>query len=475
MAVGDVGFFEDPISYEEAMGGVDAAEWSVAIQQELDNMAEFGVWRKPEDMSPNVKPVGMKWVFKTKHHADGSLDKRKARLVAQGFTQRAGVDYGETYCPTAGRSSARILFALAASLGFKVGLLDVKSAHLIPTLKEKILAKLPNGEVVELLKAMYGLKQAGNRWSATLSDWLVGDGEFTQSPVDPCLFVSRGVGVVELAMGKMFCVVVHVDDILYGGNVEGAMELFISRIGKSFTVVERDISKGYLGLGVSMSSPSVSVSASKYIADLVSSYGLNEATVAMEPTDGRRLPEPDAPFTGRYREMVGSLNHLAGMVRPDVSYAVNQLARHVSNPSFAHWTAGKRVLRYLKGNPDSGLKFNGGKLELMGYCDADWGGDLDRKSTTGWVIYFCGGPIDWGSKKQTCVAQSSTEAELAAANHCARQMAYLSNVIQSVGIKLAKPIMWCDNQAVIALAANGVFNGRCKHVDVKQVLCTSQH
>ena len=114
-----------------------------------------------------------------------------------------------------------------------------------------------------------------------------------------------------------------------------------------------------------------------------------------------------------YRNLVGSLLYSAIWTRPDIAYAVSACSRYLENPGWNHWNAAKRILRYMKETKSIGIQFNRDEsLELYGYCDADWAGELDsRRSTTGYVFMLAGGAISWKVKAQPTVALSSAEAE----------------------------------------------------------------
>ena len=116
-----------------------------------------------------------------------------------------------------------------------------------------------------------------------------------------------------------------------------------------------------------------------------------------------------------YASVVESLMHVMMCTRLDIYFAVRMVSRYQSNLGQAHWKAVKRIMRYLKGTVDYSLSYQGKDLRLEGYSDADWGGDLDeRKSTSGFVFLLNNGVISWSSKKQTCIALSTMEAEFVA-------------------------------------------------------------
>lgn len=119
-----------------------------------------------------------------------------------------------------------------------------------------------------------------------------------------------------------------------------------------------------------------------------------------------------------YRQIVGSLMFLMIGTRPDIAAAVSIVSQFAANPTPTHVQAAKRILRYLKGTIGHKLHLGGsengdiGNNTLVGYCDANWGNDINtRKSTSGYIFYLGGGVVSWSSKRQATVALSSTEAE----------------------------------------------------------------
>ena len=116
-----------------------------------------------------------------------------------------------------------------------------------------------------------------------------------------------------------------------------------------------------------------------------------------------------------YLSAIGSLIYAMVCTRHDICHVVRMASRYQSNLSQEHWKVVKRILRYLKGIIDYSLCYRGNDLQLKGYIDADWGGDLDeRKSTSEFTFLLNNGTISWSSKKQSCIALSTMEAEFVA-------------------------------------------------------------
>lgn len=139
-----------------------------------------------------------------------------------------------------------------------------------------------------------------------------------------------------------------------------------------------------------------------------------------------------------YRELIGCLMYLSHTTRPDICYATCFLSRFNNNPGEKHWTAAKRVLRYLKGTHQKGLKYTMEENDLTGFCDADHAGNTDdRRSTSGYVFIMQGAAISWSSKAQTTVSLSTAESELKAIISAAQECVWLH--------RLSTEIRPCNN------------------------------
>ena len=169
-----------------------------------------------------------------------------------------------------------------------------------------------------------------------------------------------------------------------------------------------------------------------------------------------------------YQSVVGSLMYLATCTRPDIAYAVGMLARFASKPNRSHWTAAKRVLRYLRGTDNLGILYKG-ESEIQGYSDADWVGDTDdRKSTSGYFFLIAKGPVSWKSRKQSTVALSTAEAEYVALSAAIQECMWIQRLLSELGNPPDGPTTILeDNQSSIAMARNPQFHGRAKHINIK--------
>ena len=192
------------------------------------------------------------------------------------------------------------------------------------------------------------------------------------------------------------------------------------------------------------------------------------------PADANSKLQPatnqDEPLNQtQYQSAVGSLMYLSVNSRPDIAFAVNNLARFNSNPRKEYWTALKRVLRCLNGIINHGLLYKQDWPEhFVGYSDADWAGDLsDRKSTSGYVFILSGGPVSWSSRKQKCVAFSTAEAKYVALSAAVQECIWLRQLkAELTGDNDTPTVFSEDNQSTIAMVKNPQFHERAKHIDV---------
>ncbi|KAH9790306.1 Integrase catalytic domain-containing protein [Citrus sinensis] len=172
-----------------------------------------------------------------------------------------------------------------------------------------------------------------------------------------------------------------------------------------------------------------------------------------------------------YSNAVGSLMYAMVCTRPDISHAVGIVSRYMHNPGKGHWQAVKWILRYIQKTMDVGLLFERDDTlgqGVIGYVDSDYAGDLDkRRSTTGYVFTFAGGPISWKSTLQSTVALSTTEAEYMAITEAVKEAIWLQGLLENLGLTQEHINVYCDSQSAIHLTKNQVYHARTKHIDVR--------
>jgi len=462
-----------PSSYGEAMASPDRDRWVAAMDEEQESLAAHNTWTL-ERTPKGVKPIGTRWVYQLKEQ-EGAEPRYKARLVAQGLTQKEGVDYEEVFAPVNKHCTMRALLAKVAAEDLELEQIDVKTAFLNGELSEDVWVKQPEGYEqggnefsCHLNKALYGLKQAPRAWHAKLNTVLQQLG-LTTSLADPGLYYKH------TAAGSTY-MAVWVDDIMLATTSKALMQESKQGVLSVFEARDLGEARNFVGLEIrrNRAARTLSISQTKMTADVVSRYGQESARNRDVPmAQGVQLRKEGEPLSEDcpYRALVGSLLYLAVCTRPDIAYAVGALARHMAQPTTEHWQAAKGVVRYLAGTVEYGIVYGDSNSTLFGYSDADYGGDLDtRRSTTGYVFKVAGGAVSWSSKLQKTVAVSTTEAEYMAAAASVKEALWWKSI--SVDLQLGstayQPVLiFTDNQAALQLVKNPILHQRAKHIDVQ--------
>ena len=498
--------FTTPRTFKEAVNGPQSEEWSKSIERELKSLREKGVWKVTKATSQ--RPIGMKWVFKVKQDENGNVTKFKSRLVCQGFRQRHGIDFFDTYAPVANYASIRVLLALAARDDLEIHQMDVDVAFLNGILKETVYCKpppgvnVPSGHVLLLVRALYGTKQAARVWWQNIDDTFMTKLHLKKSSADPCVYFRP---FTNTNLKRLF-LVLFVDDILIFSNCLETIKQTKQTLKNTYSMTDQGELRWCLGMRVlrDRAKRVITLDQQRYILDVLERFGMSKCNPVSTPMlHDNKLSAKDCPETPEelkelrsyhqlFRSMVGSVSYAALSTRPDIATATIVCAKFSHNPGKVHLIAAKRILRYLAGTSDYCLMFGGYSfmssteevllplhdprspanmlVDLMAFSDSDWAGDVDkRRSTSGYIFFIFGGPVSWKSKMQKCVAQSSAEAEYIAASETSKEVTWLRSLISTYnGRKLEKPtVILVDNQAAISIVKNPVCSSKTKHIELR--------
>jgi phosphoribosyl-AMP cyclohydrolase len=221
----------------------------------------------------------------------------------------------------------------------------------------------------------------------------------------------------------------------------------------------------------------------KYVETILQRFNMQECKPVKVPiVVGVKLFVDQCPKTHEeeedmshvpYVSVVGSLMYAMVCTRPDITHAVGVLSRYMSKRGKEHWTTVKRVFRYLRGTASYGLCYQGRLgldrvVDIHGFVDADWAGDLDRRrSTSGYVFNPFGGAISWMSKRQVVVALSTTEVEYMATTHASKEVVWLQILCSGIGLVQQAVRIDCDSQSALFLAKNPTYHSKTKHIDIQ--------
>ncbi|KAL4376745.1 hypothetical protein GQ457_02G023970 [Hibiscus cannabinus] len=399
------------------------------MKEELSMIEKNKTWElvdRPQDR----KVIEVKWVYRTKLNVDGSINKNKARLVVKDYAQVFGVDYSET-------------FALVAHLD---------------NIREE-------DKVFLLKKALYGLKQDPRAWYNKIDNHLLSLG-FERSQSETTIYVKRhGNDVLIVSL--------YVDDLLLVGNDAQMLQQFKQEMMKVFEMTDLGLMSFFLGMENKQAEHEVFIFQKKYAKEILKKFKLEECKEVRTPMNQKeklcKEDGADKVDEAYCRSLIGYLMYLT-TTRHDILNAVSILSRFMHCASERHLRAAKRVVRYIKGTSNFGVKFTRNKeFKLVGFSDSDWGGFIDdMKITSGYCFSFGSGVFTWSSKKQERMAQSTAEAKFIVASSSVNQALRLRNLLCDLNLEQEESTkIFFDNQAAIAISHNPVFHGKTKHFNIK--------
>ncbi|KAL0393106.1 UNVERIFIED_CONTAM: Retrovirus-related Pol polyprotein from transposon RE2 [Sesamum radiatum] len=397
----------EPENFETA---VKHKVWVQAMEEEIKMIEKNNTWELT-DRPKDKEVIGVKWIYKTKLNADGSIQKHKARLVAKGYSQLPGIDYTETFAPVARLDTIRALIAIAANKKWKIYQMDVKSAFLNGYIDEEIYVEQPQGfiaksseeKVLRLKKALYGLKQAPRALYSRIDKYFIDRG-FRRSLSEPTLYIkSQGNDTLIVSL--------YVNDLIYTGN-EKMIQVFKEDMMKTFEMSDLGLMHFFLGIEINQEKEGIFICQRKYTETLLKKFKMESCKTVTTPlVTGEKYQKEDGSQKvdgSMYRSLIGSLLYLTA-TRPDIMF------------------------------------------------DSDWAGSVDDISTSGYTFSLGSGIFSWASKKQATVAQSSAEAEYIAAAATSNQAIWLRRILEDIGEKQEEPTtIYCDNKSAIAITKNPV-------------------
>ncbi|KAG8480706.1 hypothetical protein CXB51_025391 [Gossypium anomalum] len=455
----DIDANREPSNYSEAISCEDSKKWMFAIQEEMKSLHKNRTWDLVK-LPKGRKVVRCKWVFKKKEGTLGVEEPRyKARLVAKGYSQILGVDFTDVFSLVVKHSSIRALLGIVAMHDLELEQLDVKTAFLHGELEEDIYMQQPEGfTVLEnedyvclLKKSLYGLKQSPRQWYKRFDSFMTSH-DFKRNSFDSCVYFKKN------SDGSFVYLLLYVDDMLIAVTDKGEIRKVKAQLSKEFEMKDLGTVKKILGMEIfrDRKTSKLYLSQKRYIEKVLCRFNMQSAKPVSTPLAAHfKLPSALSPQSDDeieymshvpYSSAVGSLMYAMVCSRPDLSYAVSAVSRYMVNPNKEHWKAVQWILRYLRGTTDVCLQFGRTEDGVIGYVDADFAGDLDRRiSLTGYVFTIGGCAISWKATLQTTIALSTTEVEYMEITEACKEAIWLKGLFSELNEDLQISTVFCDS------------------------------
>lgn len=461
-----------------------------ALHKEWNSLLSKGCFRKIDKVTAtaDAEILPLMWIFSYKTCEDGYLASFKARLVVRGDLEEP---LENTYAATLAIRNFRALIAISNYFDLELKQYDVPTAFLNAKLNRKLYAQIldglehKEGEILEVLLALYGLKESPLLWYRELEGTLLGLG-LRATPGFPCLYVN-----------DWLILFVYVDDIVmaYHHSNEHLQENFESKLIQMYNLKTMGNITWFLGIRV-LRDRKLGKSwlvQDAYIEKVCARFGIECVGRYPElPLTENWLPqsneEPDKSRTKLYQQLIGSLAYIAVWGRPDVARTHVVLACHLTNPGQSHISKAKQVWRYLLGTKAYALEASVTNNQLSEYINDDitykdplFFGSSDaffadeaetRRSSQGYIFKFGGMEIDWKSTVQRTITKSTTESELLSLSLAGSQMEEWVRFFKGLSLTLdSKPVIWCDNQQTVGIVskAQDKLHTKVKHVDIHQL------
>nr|GEW84155.1 ribonuclease H-like domain-containing protein [Tanacetum cinerariifolium] len=336
----------------------------------------------------------------------GSLSMYKARLVANGCNQQHGIDCDETFSPMVKPATNRTVLCLAVTRDWTIHQLDVKNAFLHGHLSETIYMHQPPGFVDSTHPDYVShLQRSLYELKEALRAW--------------------GLDIIYLLL--------YVDDIVLTASSTALLQCIIALLHM----------------------------------EILKLAHMQHCNPCKTPVD----TESKLGFDGDptlYRSLAGALQYLT-FTLPDISYAVQQICLYMHDPYDPHFTALKRILRYVRGTLDHGLQLHvSSPSQLTAFTDVDWAGCLvTRRSTLGYCVFLGDNLLSWSAKRHVTLSRSSAEVEYRGVANVVAETDWIRNLLLELHALLTTAtLVYCDNVSVVYLSTNLVQHQRTKHIEI---------
>ncbi|GAW08691.1 Gag-Pol polyprotein [Lentinula edodes] len=475
-----------PQSFKQAMKRPDL--WLPPMEKEYQTLLAKQCWELVP-LPPDANLTGGRWTYTIKFDAEGNLLKRKARYVAQGYTQIQGQDYNKAYGGVACMESVRLVLAIVATLKLSIFQVDFTAAFLNSPITHDVYMKQPKGFVkpgsehliCKLKKSIYGTMQGSHDWQETLAAGYIADG-YTASRADPCIRYQRVDNEYTITS-------TYGDDVCGGSSTETGRNKAVADLGRRWEVHEVK-SEVLLGMTIQqdLETKSINLSQKTYFLRMLTTFNLKNVRHQYTPLPpGVKLSDSPSPLPDAgllfmkdkpYCSIVGCIMWGQVCTRPDLAFAAGLLARYQLNPGRQHWECIEWVAGYILRTINYSITCRapgtlnpplGAGLKTYAYVDSDHAGCQDTyRSTLGYVFFMAGAPVSWSSKRQAMVALSTTESEYIGLSRATQQAVWLASFMAEVDLAQDGPTnLLGDNFGSVCLTKNSKRHALVKHIEMR--------
>lgn len=315
--------------------------------------------------------------------------------------------------------------------------------------------------VCHLQRSLYGLKQAPRAWFQRFAGFVTRI-SFQHSKTDTSLFVfHRGSDTDYLLL--------YVDDIILTASSIAFLQRVITALHGEFAMTDLVSLNYFLGVSATRTTSGMFLSQSKFAEEILERAHMHKCIPCRTPIDTESRLRPDGDPCADptlYCSLAGALQYLI-FTRPDISYALQQVCLYMHDPREPHFTALKRILRYVRDSIDHGLQLHvSSTAQLIAYMDADWAGfPVTRRSTSDYCVFLGDNLLSWSAKRQVTLSRSSVEAEYRGVANVVAETAWIRNLLRELHHPLTTySLVYCNNVSAIYLSTNPVQHQRTKHI-----------
>ena len=484
------GGFEDTnelhvMTFDEAMASGEEEEWFDAVEEEHDRMVEHDVWEPVplSEVPKKAKVLTSTWAMKKKSNGT-----KRARMAARGFEQVAGQHFfsWDKASPVVCMITFNVILILILMFNWHAIVMDVKGAFLTAEFEDdhQLFMWIPQGFerfypkncVLRLKKTIYGTVQAAKQFWKKLLFCLSKIG-FFRSKVDACCYFKKTADGLVL-------IISWVDDLLICGPKDAVLQVKADLLTQ-FDCDDVGELEEYVGCKIERDKDTFKITQPVLLQSFIDEFDLDAIEAPKTPAapgtmlpvvqEGSELPPLEQTD---FRKGVGKLLHVMKWSRPEVSNAVRECSKFMQKAGKVHRKAMMRVMKFLVETKHLGKvlkpkrKWDGTEdfeFELTGLSDSDFAKDPERRhSVSGGCVFLEGAPVTQRSKMQGGTTLSVTEAEVVAASEVAQDMLFVMRLLESIGLKVKKPMkLRIDNKGAVDLFNGWRSGGRTRHIDTR--------